>query len=397
MKKIIITILSIVVFCITSFPQISKPAYFIGTYDLNDGKGFMCHDRGLERQDVLDFKEYDILQKAFREKYKDQNPGRTFIAANRAVIIYEYQNRVGGFNCTIKIIAVKEGKDIKSLKEQLNADVTKYPNDYFSKPVIIFEWEGKGVAHIDSGNEPRGTDSATGSSNGKGGSDSGSSENDSNAGGTNLKSCPTYGFKLSNSPSYNCAAISWWSLSTKVNAVDASGNFKQSSDPEAKFFTIQFRKQGDLNWIEEKSENNGKNVYTLSGLDACTKYEVRLITTCDNNQVSVPTNIIKFTTACTKPGNLSVENITNNSVKVNSQRLTAKITYPCSSNASTQIRIIEYKTNTSNWQQVICNSGSPCLLDSLIPNTIYKVRARYKYGNNLFSNYTNEIAFTTQP
>lgn len=210
------------------------------------------------------------------------------------------------------------------------------------------------------------------------------------------KLCPKYGFKLSNNnPSYNCVALVWWSLSTRTNSVDASGNFKQSTDPQPKFFTIQFKRQGDIYWTSEKRDNTGKNDYTISGLDACTKYEVRLITKCDNNEVSEPSNIVRFTTACNKPGNLTVENITKNSAKINSQRLTAAFTFPCASSSTKQIRIIEYKTNTSSWQEVVCNSGSPCILNALSSVTIYRVRARYKYGNNLYSNYTNEISFTT--
>lgn len=224
----------------------------------------------------------------------------------------------------------------------------------------------------------------------------GNTVNSGNSNDNKSKVCPTYGFKFSNNnPSYNCVALEWWSLSTKTNMVDASGNFKQSTDPQARSFTIEFRKQGDVYWTTEKRANSGKNTHTISGLDACTKYEVRLFTMCDNNQVSAPTNIIRFTTACTKPGNLSVENITNNSAKVSSERLTALFTSPCSSSSNTQIRIIELKTNTGTWQEVICNSGSPCVLSALSPGTIYRVRARYKYGNKLYSNYTNEISFTT--
>ena len=177
--------------------------------------------------------------------------------------------------------------------------------------------------------------------------------------------------------------------------MDAAGNFKQSNDPEAKSFTIDFRKQGDISWTSERRDNTGRNVHTLNGLDACTQYEVRLTATCNNNVVSIPSNIVRFTTACTKPGNLSVENITNNSAKVSSQRLTALFTSPCSSSAKTQVRIVEYKTSTSNWQDVICNSGSPCILNALQSATTYRVRARYKYGNNLYSGYTNEVSFTT--
>jgi hypothetical protein len=208
-----------------------------------------------------------------------------------------------------------------------------------------------------------------------------------------IKTCPTFGFKFSNTPSYNCVALEWWALSTKVNMIDANGNFNQSNNPEAKYFTIQFRKQGDVYWTSEKRDNTGRNVHTLTGLDACSKYEVRLITSCDNNIDSNPSNIVRFTTACNKPAELIIEDIKDNSAKISSKRQLV-ISYPCSS-AKTQIRSIEFKTSTTAWDEVICNTGSPCFLSALSPNTTYRVRARYKYGNALFSNYTNEVSFTT--
>ena len=111
-----------------------------------------------------------------------------------------------------------------------------------------------------------------------------------------VSTCLSYSFKLSNKPSYNCVALEWWSLSERTNSVDAAGNFRQSNDPEAKSFTIDFRKEGAIYWTSERRDNTGRNVHTLSGLDACTKYEVRLTTTCTNNVVSKPTNILRFTT-----------------------------------------------------------------------------------------------------
>ncbi|MDP1727715.1 MAG: fibronectin type III domain-containing protein, partial [Bacteroidota bacterium] len=226
-------------------------------------------------------------------------------------------------------------------------------------------------------------------------SKTGTTGNGSNASENKNNPCPAYGFKFNNTPSYNCVALAWWSLSTKVNSVDAQGNFKQSNQAEAKYFTIEFRRQGDIHWTADRRDNTGRNVHTLSSLDACTQYEVRLIADCGNNTSSSTSNIVRFKTACNAPGKLSVENISNHSAKVSSQRLTASITHPCSSSASTQIRIVEYKSNTGDWEDIICNSGSPCFLNGLNPGTVYRVRARYKYGDNLYSNYTNEVSFKT--
>jgi hypothetical protein len=390
MGKKIVVILTITLFCNSVFSQAEKLSLFIGTYDKNDGKGFMCHDRALEREDVVDYKEYEILRVKFREKYKTQNPGTEYVRADRAVIIYENDRRRAGWNCTIRTIGYQEGRDLKSAQEALDKWVAKFPEDYQSKPSIFFSKEAIPMVI---GPGPSGYTGYTGSSGNSG--NSGSSGSSGSSGILNKnRPCPTYGFKF-NAPSYNCVALEWWSLSKKTNMVDAAGNFKQSSDPEAKSFTIEFRKQGDVYWTSEKRENSGRNIHTLSGLDACTKYEVRLTATCDNNEISAPTNVVRFTTACKKPGNLTVENITSNSAKVRTERITASITHPCSSQATTQIAIIEFKSNTGVWNELICNSGAPCFLNALNSGTIYRVRARFKYGNNLYSNYTNEVSFTT--
>ena len=373
MTKKTILLITLTLSYINIFAQETKPCLFIGIYD-KEKKG-ICSDKTWIHEGVIDLAEYKQRELQFREEHKNDesfSTSRKFVSAKQCVIVYEYQRKVSGWNCSPTIVSYQTGTSIENCKQQLNERVTKFPKDYTTQPTIIYTWCGKGVEDTPGEEQSGGGTTAT------------------------IRSCPTCGFKFSNnSPSYNCVALEWWSLSTKTNVVDASGNFKQSTDPQAKSFTIEFRKQGEIYWTTEKRENSGKNTHTISGLDACTKYEVRLITTCDNGQVSAPTNIIRFTTACTKPGNLTVENITNNSAKVNSQRLTASITFPCAGSASTQIRIIEFKTSTTAWQEVVCNSGSPCILNALVPNTIYRVRARYKYGNNLYSNYTNEVSFTT--
>jgi hypothetical protein len=386
--------------CLNTFAQSTNPCLFIGIYDSE--KKFICSNKTWIREEIENRAEFEQKRLQFKEAHKNDESFSTtteFVSDKQCVIVYEYKKKISGWDCNPIAIGIIKGATIESCKEQLAAMIAKNPNHFVTQPHIVFSKEAspsKPVAE----NKPD-IGSGGGNTDGEGGgtSDSSGSGSSGNAGNSNENtnsSCPTYGFKFSNNnPSYNCIALEWWSLSTKTNIVDASGNFKQSTDPQAKSFTIEFRKLGDIYWTIEKRVNTGKNTHTISGLDACTKYEVRLIATCDNNQVSAPTNIIRFTTACNKPGNLTVENITNNSAKINNERLTASVTFPCASSASTQIRIVEFKTSTGTWQEVICNSGSPCILNALSPGTIYRVRARYKYGNNLYSNYTNEISFTT--
>jgi len=360
MKKTFLT--SIYFFLILNiFAQETKLCLFIGTYEKT--KRGICGDYELVHEEVADHAEYVIKRIAFEKEHKNQWPSTKFISSKECVIAYQYMKKVSGWNCNSTVIATRTSKSLEECQKRMDESVAKYPNDYLTHPNPIFSWEGKNNIAV-----------------------------------VSIKpNCPTFSFKFSNNgPSYNCVSLEWWSLSTTTNIVTPSGDFKQTTDPQPNYFTIEFRKQGDIYWITDKRENNGKNTHTINGLNACTTYEVRLIATCNNNQSSEPTNIVRFTTACKKPGSITVENITNNSAKINNQRLTVPVTFPCASSASTQIRIIEYKTNSSSWQEVICNSGSPCFLNALSPGTMYRVRARFKYGHNLYSNYTNEISFTTK-
>ena len=369
----------------------TKPAHFVGTYDKNEGtKKGMCSDRGLVHE-AMDIKDYADLNKKFRDTHK--GPSTYSLLPNEAALVYEFEKNVAGWGCKIISIGVQKGKSLENARELLDKKIAESPNLFLTKPNILFEWTGTGLSG--NTNNPKEEQGGGGNEedNSNGNTTSGSAGNSS--GNKNLP-CPTYSFKFSSTPAYNCVALEWWALSTKTNKMDAAGNFSQSSNPEAKSFTIQFRKEGDISWTSERRDNTGRNVHLLKGLDACTKYEVRLITICNNNTVSNPSNIVRFTTACTKPGVLSIENITSSRAKITNARLTAVVTYPCNSAAKTQIRIVEYKTNTGSWEEVICNAGSPCFLNALQPATTYRVRSRYKYGDNLYSNYTNEVSFTTK-
>lgn len=148
-KKILLSILAIIFISNFVFSKDKNTAYFIGTYDLNEGnKTGICSDRGMEKQTVLDFKAYEIIRIAFKEKYKLQNPGTTFIAANRAVIIYSYNKRRAGWNCTASIIAVVEGKDLANAQEILDKRVKQFPNDYTTLPKNIFLKEANSIITI---------------------------------------------------------------------------------------------------------------------------------------------------------------------------------------------------------------------------------------------------------
>jgi hypothetical protein len=208
-------------------------------------------------------------------------------------------------------------------------------------------------------------------------------------------SCPAYNFSLSGEPSINCASFEWFAIPTRTNSVDAAGNFKQNKGPVAASFIVQYRKQGASSWFDDPKSNSFRNLHAITGLDACTKYEARLITICESGARSEPSPILRFSTACTPPGDLVIENITKNSATVGGRIHSVPYSYPCES-PKKWVRVIEYKSSkTQWWEETICNSGSACIINALNPATTYRVRAKYKY-DNVFSGYTNEVSFTTR-
>jgi hypothetical protein len=336
----------------------SDSPIFIGTFNI-EKKG-ICSSKGYVLEDVKDRTEYDLKCAQFKELHKNDesfSTGTRYVSNKECVVIYQYQQRISGWGCNPTVYSIKIGTTLENCKNEMDKYYLKYPKEFFTQPEIVYS----------RCNTPEAITS----------------------------SCPTYGFKLNTTPSYNCVSLSWWAISTTTNTVDAQGNFKQNKMPEATSFTLSYRKLGDLIWKTEVTQNTGQNLYSITGLNACTSYEVFMTTQCNNNTASSPTATIKFTTACKQPGATSVQNITQKSAKIVSERLSALISYPCNGTALTQIRLIEYKTNLGQWIEVTCNSGEPCLLTGLSVGTLYKVRTRYKYGENIYSNYTTEKSFTT--
>jgi hypothetical protein len=149
LRKIILSILAVIFIFKGVISQEIKTEYFIGTYDKKDrNKTGICADRGMEKQAVLYFKEYETLRIAFREKYKTQNPGTTFIAANRAAIIYSFEKRRAGWNCTVTLIGIQEGKNIANAQELLVKKIKQFPNDYATQPSTLFTKEANSITPI---------------------------------------------------------------------------------------------------------------------------------------------------------------------------------------------------------------------------------------------------------
>jgi hypothetical protein len=142
MKKIILAIATMLI-CLNIFAQEAKPCLFIGRYD--KVKKGVCSDRTWVHEGVKDIQEYQQKRKQFLEEHKADNCATEFISSKESVIVYEYQKRIGGWNCSPVVISLKKGPTIEDCNEQLAKQLAKYPKDFTTQPNTIFTWQGKGL------------------------------------------------------------------------------------------------------------------------------------------------------------------------------------------------------------------------------------------------------------
>lgn len=281
-----------------------------------------------------------------------------------------------------------------------NKSVKLADGSYSAIASVGFELLGIKVLNstTQTGNKP-GTTTGTGTGAGTG-NGSGGQGGTGNPGGNRPPAsgdCKASGFKLSGTPSYSCAAIEWIYISNKTLTTKPDGSVVNNGDPDATGFIVEYKKESDLYWKTIKKAPALRNIVLMDHLSACTRYEVRLTTLCENGASSMPTNILTFSTDCPRPNSLKIENISSTTAEVNRGR-TVVDSYPCPSpNQKDRVQEIEYRTATGIWQSMDCNFGEICRLTLLSPGTSYKVRARYRFPSNIYSNYTNEVAFTTRP
>jgi len=213
--------------------------------------------------------------------------------------------------------------------------------------------------------------------------------NSSNNSNTN---CPTQSITMINNPSVNCVQLRWTNQSTishNENSEEVNVNGAYPIE-----FILSYKRIEDIIW-KEIQLNNYHLSYNLVGLDPCTKYEVKLQRRCANNK-SAFSNPITFSTTCVKPSDFTITKITNSSANIGGIYLPSLNT--CSLSSQKPIIIVEYKSTLDNtWQSLSCNLGQGCQITALMPDTNYKVRKRYKYMNNKYSEYSNEKTFKTLP
>ncbi len=126
------------------FAQDVSPCQFIGIYDI-DKKG-VCSNRAMKTEGVADNAEYYVKRTAFNNDHQKEHPQTYFVAANEAIIVYEYETRIAGWGCNAKVISKKIGKTLEDCNKQLADHLAKAPNDFATPPNTIFTWQGKGLS-----------------------------------------------------------------------------------------------------------------------------------------------------------------------------------------------------------------------------------------------------------
>lgn len=202
--------------------------------------------------------------------------------------------------------------------------------------------------------------------------------------------CPTVNFSYAEVGT-NCVSLNYFEQKVIVHD-PRSGEIRTNNTPTN--YIIQFRKAGDLSW----SERNAPSVllYSFTGLEPCTKYEMRMLRDCGGGKRSIPSGIVSFTTTCPDMPSFQMINITSSSANVDFRMSTSSQGGQCGFSILPKT-VFEYKREGGIWESVYCTTGKgPCTFFGLTPNTGYRVRAKRDYGNGKYSGYTNEIYFKTK-
>lgn len=140
-----------------------------------------------------------------------------------------------------------------------------------------------------------------------------------------------------------------------------------------------------LNDDEDNLIDVNTNTYELTGLHSETLYNVKVRVSCGNGSYSNWTRNISFTTliACPVPTNLAISDIGTT---------TATLTWTADSNENAwQICMNDEEDN------LIDVNSNTYELTELSPETIYNVKVRANCAEDGYSNWTNNVPFTTIP
>ena len=122
--------------------QETKPLLFVGIYETAT-EGF-CGKDVLIKDEMVGYSEYAIKRKQFLETHI-KNSRTLLVENNEAIIIYQYDKKIPGWNCASKVISYKRGKTVQDCQKMLSDNLEKNPSDFATKPEIILTWHGKSL------------------------------------------------------------------------------------------------------------------------------------------------------------------------------------------------------------------------------------------------------------
>ncbi|MCU7619180.1 hypothetical protein NZ698_18530 [Chryseobacterium sp. PBS4-4] len=137
MKSIVLPILFL--FC-SRLPGQEKSGLLIGIYE--KAKRGICSDYGYETQEVQDYADFVIKKTEFQKKHI--NTSRiAFVENKESVLIYRYEKKISGWNCSSDVVSFKTGKSMEECQKQLSDQLAKNPGDFTTDPKTLYSWSGK--------------------------------------------------------------------------------------------------------------------------------------------------------------------------------------------------------------------------------------------------------------
>lgn len=331
--------------------------------------------------------ESDVYQfeQNLKKKLKSDFPNAKEIKVNnskfaygpsaRYVCILQWERKSG--NCSYKVVHFSFGKT----QEEACSRGEKVKNEYAGKdtPFTVLEQNEFSQLHVNSTTNEINNASTNPNS-----------ETVNIQVFENSHACSPQGLSLKGSPGASCAEFIW--LSQEINSVSSNDEVTQRGNYPDKFI-LQYKRSSDLIWRELKLDGYALS-YSISSLEPCTNYDVRLQRDCGDNRFSEFSKTINFTTSCPYPTATEVYNVTSNSAHIK-----ARTSYSshCSNENLDPTKIIEYKTTAmEDWLSIVCLPNQDCPLTNLKPSTTYLARVKFQYGDKL-SDATKIINFSTLP
>jgi serine protease len=96
------------------------------------------------------------------------------------------------------------------------------------------------------------------------------------------------------------------------------------SIPAGNRISARFRKRGTTTW---QTLTTNLPPLSISGLEACTEYEIELTTTCTTNSSQPFVYIFKTDGCCSYPDNILITNVLNNQISIRTTKVTAATGY----------------------------------------------------------------------